>query len=141
MAADLSGRTVLLVEDEYLIASELGTALRRSGATVLGPARDLDAARTALSTETPDAAVLDVKLHSDFVYALADDLMRSGVPIVFATRFDCAVLPERFRSVSCYEKPVSIRSLIRTVEHLIGARSGGSQASQQASNGVADRPN
>ena len=60
--ADLKGRTILIVEDEYLLASELDRELRRSGATVLGPVASVDKASAALASQRPDAAVIDAIL-------------------------------------------------------------------------------
>src|SRR5262245_32101863 len=124
MKSDLDGRTVLLVEDEYLIASELSTALRRAGANVLGPARDADSARASLDGKHPDAAILDIALAADFVYPLADELLIAGVPMVFATGFDRRVLPERFRNLPHHLKPVRPSSLLRALEAAISERRG-----------------
>ncbi len=69
----LSGRSILVVEDEFLLAEDLREQLVLAGAAVIGPvatlakALDLIAAGVAL-----DAALLDVNLGGQKVFPLAD---------------------------------------------------------------------
>ena len=93
--------------------------MRSAGASVLGPAASLEAARAAIGGETPDVAVLDVKLRDDFIYALVDELSVGGVQIVFTTGFDSEILPERYRHLPCYEKPVNFAKLVEGLGDLI----------------------
>ena len=58
MTDALAGKRILLVEDEYFIASDLKRALQKAGAHVLGPVGVLDAG-LALAEQPVDAAVLD----------------------------------------------------------------------------------
>lgn len=61
-APDLTGRRVLVVEDDYYLAGDTAAALRGAGAAVLGPCPTEDAARDLLEDETPTHAVLDLNL-------------------------------------------------------------------------------
>jgi two-component system, response regulator PdtaR len=54
-----SGRVVLVVEDEFLIAMDLELLLRRHGWRVLGPAATVDHALRLLRGATPDVALLE----------------------------------------------------------------------------------
>jgi YesN/AraC family two-component response regulator len=51
------GKSVLLVEDEYLIAADLALSLQDLGFHIIGPAASISAALTLLTESTPDAAV------------------------------------------------------------------------------------
>src|ERR1044072_7361846 len=53
---ELTGLSVLVVEDEYFVASESERALRDHGARVLGPVPDVERAREWLAKESPDAS-------------------------------------------------------------------------------------
>jgi DNA-binding response OmpR family regulator len=111
----LSGRRVLVVEDEWFIADEISAALDRHHAHVVGPVADVDAARALLRQEPPDCAVLDINLRGEMVFALADELAAAGVGVVFATGYDAAMIPPRFADAPRFEKPLKIEELLRAV--------------------------
>ncbi len=82
----LSGRRVLIVEDEALVAIELQCALEDAGAEVLGPAMSLTSA-LALAEHSAqlDCALLDVDIAGHDVYPVAQVLQRRGIPFIFHT--------------------------------------------------------
>lgn len=100
----MRGSRVLIVEDEYLLAADLARYFRSIGATVVGPAASLEAAKRQMCMA--DAAVLDVDLNGEKVFAVADELARRGVPFVFFTGHDDIVIPARFRHAGQLSKPV-----------------------------------
>jgi CheY-like chemotaxis protein len=105
----LTGRVLLLVEDEYLIAAELARALERHGATVVGPVPDVRRALELLArTPRLDGALLDIQLRNERVFAVADALRARGVPFVLASGFDSEVLPEAYREVPVHTKPLDL---------------------------------
>lgn len=80
--ATLAGRSVLVVEDDYYLADEHARALETAGAIVLGPAPSVAAALDLLGREAAlEAAVLDVNLGGEMVYAVADTLAVRGIPV------------------------------------------------------------
>jgi DNA-binding LytR/AlgR family response regulator len=112
-AADLlRGRRLLVVEDDYLIAADVAASLGDFGAIVIGPAGSIeDALRLIGAHDRIDAAVLDVNLRGERVYAVADALRARGVPFVFATGYDAGMLPERYEGVPRCGKPVNVGRL------------------------------
>jgi len=103
----LAGRRVLLVEDEYFIVSDLVRTFEASGAEVIGPAGSLeDALALVYNNSHIDAAVLDINLHGEMVYPVADELAGRGVPFVFASGYDKSAVPERYSRIKHCEKPV-----------------------------------
>ena len=112
----LAGLKVLVVEDEYFLAADLCRALRRIGAEVVGPFRDLPNARAALGAH-PDlaAAVLDVNLDGVLVFPVADALRDRGVRFVLTTGYDIGAIPAAYRSVPRCEKPVDADEVIRVL--------------------------
>ena len=87
---------VLLAEDEFVIAQSLSLALQDAGATILGPAATTEQALRLLErTDRVDAAVLDVNLRGDTVYAVADALLARAVPFIFTTGYMASTLPPR----------------------------------------------
>ncbi|MBB2682728.1 UNVERIFIED_ORG: CheY-like chemotaxis protein [Rhizobium etli] len=118
----LRGRRVLIVEDEFMLAEDMSQQLAEAGALVLGPAQSLERAFELLTAaDVLDAAVLDVNLHGKQVYPIADTLVERHVPFVFTTGYDASTLPARFKSMSCYAKPVDMSRLIETLQAAIAA--------------------
>ena len=115
----LSGRRVLVAEDEYYLADELDRALREAGAVVLGPVPSVEAALDLVAGEAPpDAAVLDVNLGGAMVYPVADALVARGAPFLFTTGYDQASLPARYAGVRRLEKPVEAAAILRALRRL-----------------------
>jgi len=83
----LSGRQVLLVEDESLIAMMAGDFLIELGATVIGPATSIDAALALLASHEIDVAVLDLNVRGELSHRVADALRLRRIPIVCATGY------------------------------------------------------
>jgi CheY-like chemotaxis protein len=110
--ARLRGRRILIVEDEYLLANDLHDALDAAGVVVLGPVPSVTAALALIAAEPRiDAAVLDVNLRGEMVFAVADALRARGVPFTFATGYDHWALPDRFADTPRVEKPLKARQI------------------------------
>ena len=80
MTGQLAGKRVLVVEDEYFVATDLQRALQKEGACVVGPAGDLARGMALLDGEPVDAAVLDVNLEGSVSLPIADELSQRSVP-------------------------------------------------------------
>jgi PAS domain S-box-containing protein len=118
-AADLTGKTVLLVEDDYYQAADTAAALRGAGAKVVGPCPDAETAREILEAETPTHAVLDLNLGGGGPrFEIAQLLMAQGVPFVLVTGYDPDVLPEKLKNVARLQKPVELRAVVEAVSQL-----------------------
>ena len=113
---ELAGHLVLVVEDDYFIAEEICAALRKRGASVIGPAADVDHGRQLMTSQQLDCAVLDVNLHGDHVFQLAGELRARGVQSIFATGYDATFLPIAFRDAIYLQKPIDIAALVRAVK-------------------------
>ena len=114
-ASFLSGKSILLVEDEFLLALQLEELLQSRGAAVHGPYRRLEDALKAAQREAFDFAILDINLSGTMVYPLADHLLARGVPFLFLTGYSQANLPEQFHGVTRLNKPCDPAQLIATL--------------------------
>jgi DNA-binding response OmpR family regulator len=101
----LSGRRILVVEDEFYIADEISRILRQSGADVVGPFATLGEAEQAIGTGQFDCAILDMNLRGEMSFSLADRLEAAGIPYLIATGYNSGSLPERFSGQPRIEKP------------------------------------
>jgi CheY-like chemotaxis protein len=71
----LVGCKILIVEDDYFIADDFAAILEAAGAWIVGPAGTLsDAMGLMERTERLDGAILDINLHGEMAYTLADAL-------------------------------------------------------------------
>lgn len=84
----LLGRSVLLVEDELLVAWDMEQMLTAAGVRVIGPAASVDSALALLKARKPDAAILDLDLRGELVTPVARRLREMGVPFVLATAYN-----------------------------------------------------
>ncbi|WP_421694307.1 hypothetical protein [Aestuariivirga sp.] len=80
------GRTVLLVEDELLVAWDLEQTLTAAG--MLVPASSVASALDLIKSTTPDAAILDLNLRGELVTPVARRLRELGVPFVLSTAYN-----------------------------------------------------
>lgn len=112
----MSGRRILIVEDEYIIAADLAQSLEDLGVMVIGPAGSV-ADALALMADQPaiDAAVLDVTLGAEKITPVADALRARGVPFVFATGYDAWIIPSAYADAPRFKKPVDTRALAQVL--------------------------
>jgi DNA-binding response OmpR family regulator len=117
-------KTVLIVEDEFLLALDLKILLEGYGWRVMGPAASVAAAMSLLEHELPSVALLDVNLGNEMVTPLAENLKMRCVPFALASAVDD---PERhcgtvMSGVPNVGKPTSERRLKAALEELTGCR-------------------
>jgi two-component system, response regulator PdtaR len=104
-ASILTGATVLIVEDEALVALDLALVLRDLGCVVLGPAADSAQALALLRQQRPDAVLLDLGLRDGFALALVEALAAADVRYVLTTGYDCEQLEPALRHAPRLGKP------------------------------------
>lgn len=116
----LRERHILVVEDDFLLASELCRALEQAGATIVGPVPDLPAALDLIaSAPVVQGAILDVNLRGQMVFPAADMLIERNLPFLFATGYDQAVIPPRFCHVLRLEKPIAPPEAVRALTGIL----------------------
>lgn len=118
----MTGRAkILVVEDEALIAMELGERLNELGYDVLGPAMTLEEAEKVLAAARPNAALLDANLNGKSSVDLGARLAADGVPVAFCTGYDrIKNLPPALAMAPLLTKPISEDSLVAALKTLLG---------------------
>lgn len=116
----LSGRRVLIVEDEYFLGEEIKAAVEEAGGTPLGPyARQAEALPELGHV---DIAVLNMRVRDGDIYPLAAILRERAIPFVFATAQGASSIPEEWRRAARVEKPYELDRLMRLLaDHLAKA--------------------
>ncbi len=108
-----SGRRVLLVEDEALVAMMIQDFLTESGHSVIGPISRASEAVEAARASDYDAAILDINLGDGMAYPVADILSARGIPFVFVTGYEADTIDDRFNGVPVLQKPIERQMLQR----------------------------
>lgn len=105
----LSGKKILVVDDEPLLAHDLADHVQGYGASVVGPCHTVADAMHCLDRDAQplDFALLDIQLGLDLVWPLADRLRAEGTPIIFiSAHCHTGFVLDRFRDAPCLTKPV-----------------------------------
>jgi DNA-binding response OmpR family regulator len=110
--------TVLIVEDEALIALDLQSIIERAGFKVVGPVNTVEAALAATAREKPQLALLDINLGQSKVFELADALAQGGTPILFVTGHSRVMLTEAHKARPIVTKPFLPDVLLAAVGRL-----------------------
>jgi CheY-like chemotaxis protein len=108
--------SVLIVEDEALIAMDLQTLLEEAGYRVIGPANSTAAAFALLDTDQPDIALLDVNLGRSDVFVVANTLAARKTKLIFLTGHTVQKLPPEHRHRPLLAKPYMPHALLRAVQ-------------------------
>lgn len=119
----LRGARILVVEDDYYLATDLQQALGAQGAVVLGPFNDVAQATSAVATDPPVIALVDVNLGHGPSFDLPRHLIGEKIPFAFVTGYDQGALPSEFRDQPRIEKPASARAIVAMAEQLLAMRS------------------
>lgn len=81
----LLGIRVLLVEDDFLLLSELDVVLREAGAAAVYACRSVADAAAMLDSGGCEAAILDVRVGRNSVAPVVRKLTQRGIPLLFYT--------------------------------------------------------
>ena len=113
MSASLDAKTVLVIEDQFLIAIDTEQALRNAGAVDVRLASSVRDALEMLTSFVPDVVVLDFVLGDGTGSDVAKVLTERQVPFVFATGYgDNVPIPGPYRHVPTVRKPFSVDDLV-----------------------------
>ena len=114
------GSRILVVEDDFLVASEMEMALQAAGYTVVGVAASADEAVALGQTARPDLAIIDIRLHGtrDGVDAALVLFRDHTIPCIFATAHADEAVRARAAAASprgWLQKPYTMPMLIEVV--------------------------
>jgi hypothetical protein len=109
----LKGKSICVVEDDFLFASETARAFEHAGAKVVGPYPSEEAALTAIkSGQKIDCAIVDVKLTDGICFGVAAELQRQRIPFLFLTVVNRALIPPQLSRIRVFNKPVDLGLII-----------------------------
>jgi DNA-binding response OmpR family regulator len=112
-------RSILVVEDDPLLAMDLEWTLKRDGFVVIGPAITIKEAFHLLRDGPPDLAILDLNLGEEMVFPVADHLAATRVPFLILSGHSRKLVPAPHRKRPFVQKPYAAATLLRTVRAML----------------------
>jgi CheY-like chemotaxis protein len=107
----VTARSILIVEDEPLIAMMLEDFLDSLGHTVAGTCDTVAEALDRVGKGGFDIAIIDVNLNGERVWPVADRLAAQGVPYILATGGHIEPPPPEHAGVPVLSKPFTLDAI------------------------------
>ncbi|GAL98721.1 response regulator receiver:GAF [Acetobacter tropicalis NRIC 0312] len=119
---DLRMASVLIVEDQLLIAMDIEHALMEYGVKDVRTVSSVYEGQQALQKDMPDIALLDLNLGDETSVKIAQALRAQGIPFLFATGYaDGSMIPAEFKDVPVVRKPYAVHNVIREMKKLLNS--------------------
>jgi CheY-like chemotaxis protein len=103
--ADLTGRRVLVIEDESLVTMLIQDTLADIGCEVVGSASRFDEAVSKAKGLSFEVVILDVNLNGQLSFPIAEALSERGIPFVWTTGYGTGGLPKSLQNAPVLSKP------------------------------------
>ncbi|MEI6314090.1 MAG: response regulator [Syntrophus sp. (in: bacteria)] len=117
----MTGETILIVEDDGILATHLHYMLMELGYNVLAPVASGEEAISVAAARRPDLVLVDIELTGEMNGITAAEQIRAAadIPIIFLTAYSEDKLLQQAKTIAPYGylvKPVPERELAATIE-------------------------
>jgi len=119
----LAGLRIMVVEDEFLVSMMIETILEDEACKIIGPYTNITDALSAVRQVKTDCAFLDVNLHDEKIYPVAEILAHRGIPFVLLTGYGESAVPENRPGWHVCTKPFTPDQLITSLKTAIATAS------------------
>ena len=113
--------SVLIVEDEVLVALDLETVFAGLGCASIRTAGNLDDALAEIVRAPPDLAVVDLNVAGHLSLPVIDALTGAAIPFLILSGHGPDILPLGHRHHPFMLKPYEARGLVRRLEQIVKA--------------------
>jgi CheY-like chemotaxis protein len=117
----LSGRRILVVEDEMLVLMMIEDMLADHSCEQVTVAATTQQALALIGAQDFDAAMLDMNLGGAMTYSVADALGVRGVPFAFSTGYSGHEIRDGYRDRPVLKKPFEDRDLLKILLRMLSA--------------------
>ena len=117
----LEGKRILIVEDSPVVGPFTADLLEELGCVVVGPAPNMAAGRALIDSAEVDAALMDVHIRGERVFALCETLSAKGVPFVLTSGYADWNMPEKWRDRPRLQKPYTLDKVEEALKSVLGA--------------------
>ena len=118
MGTSTKFRRALVVEDEMMVAMYIEDLLSDLGFEVACIATGLEQALPLARDAEFDFAVLDINLAGQLSFPVADELLRRGIPFLFASGYGSNVSRDRHPDAVRIQKPFRQRELASAIARI-----------------------
>jgi len=108
--------SVFLVEDEVLIRMMVADMLEELGHRVVAEAGDLSRAMKLAQSAVFDLAILDVNLHGEMSFPVAEAIKARQLPLIFSSGYEAKMAPNRYCGLLVLQKPYSLNKLKSAID-------------------------
>ena len=133
---------ILIAEDNYLLAEEVGDIVRGCGYSVAGATPSVEGGLALIANDAVDGAVLDIDLAGKPTFPMCRALSAKGVPFLFLSAYSPnTVVPDEFSATPHLTKPCARSVLESALKSLVGwgaAANDGNAAEPSFANAVLD---
>jgi two-component SAPR family response regulator len=113
--------TILLLEDDLLLAMDMEDYLIRTGNRIVGPFGRIADALDAIPRNALDGAIIDLNLHGELSFPVIELLKERNVPFIVCSGY--AELPEvkaRLSGLPLLAKPWTAQKLTHLMKETFG---------------------
>ena len=116
----LSGVTVIIVEDNMLVADSVRMLLETLDSNVAGMAGTVERGIDLVESNEFDVALLDIDLRGRSVLPVVRAVQKKGKPFLFISGYgDETILPEELRSATRLNKPLDAEGLVAAIREVL----------------------
>jgi CheY-like chemotaxis protein len=113
---------ILIVEDNFLTALQVGEMVRDCGYRVAGTLARLKRGLDLIAERAFDGAIVDIDLDGTYSVPLCTELDRRKVPFCFLTGYSSNIIPSEFRGIPLLTKPADREQLRSALTALLPER-------------------
>jgi CheY-like chemotaxis protein len=115
----LSGRRVLVIEDELIILMMIEDMLADLGCESVVTVATVEKALVAIDSQAIDLAMLDMNLNGDKSPAVAEALTARGIPFVYSTGNGGSNIRDGYHDRPVLKKPFRNEELVEILTRLL----------------------
>ncbi len=119
----LSGRRLIILEDDYYQAHDSKDTLEEAGATVIAVTATVPDLAPYLATGPIDAVLIDINLGRGLSFDFARSLRDHAIPFLFLTGYDAGMLPDDLAGSPYISKPADRAKIVAGLAELVAGRS------------------
>ena len=133
----MAGHSILIVEDEFIVAYEIQQTLEERGFTVCGVVGSGEEAVAVAEHTRPDCVLMDVNIRGglDGVAAARRIRKRYDIPVAFVSGFPSREVMAQARDIvplACFTKPLDFNEICTVLEEKLGTGDGGVEPGGEA---------
>jgi CheY-like chemotaxis protein/DNA-directed RNA polymerase specialized sigma24 family protein len=123
--AGIEHQSILIMEDEFLIARDLLRIVTQMGYSVCGVVRNAEAAIHVAASQKPSLLLADLQLaDGEFggIRAAEQIALSSDIPVVFVTAYPNMAIESNVKSPQIVRKPFHQASIVHAVKQALSGR-------------------